>query len=33
MSAIEKIIAARRKLEANVSFQNVCEQLVWQLLN
>lgn len=30
--AIEKILLARRKLEANVSFQNVCEQLVWQLL-
>ncbi|MDT2830849.1 DNA polymerase III subunit delta' [Vagococcus carniphilus] len=30
--AIEKILFARRKMEANVSFQNVCEQLVWQLL-
>lgn len=30
---IKKIIDARGKLEANVSFQNVCEQLVWQLLN
>lgn len=30
---IEKVISARSKLEANVSFQNVCEQLVWQLLN
>ena len=29
---IEKIINARKKLEANVSFQNVCEQLVWQVL-
>ena len=32
-NAIESIITARRKLEANVSFQNTCEQLVWQLLN
>lgn len=31
-NAIEVIITARKKLEANVSFQNVCEQLVWQVL-
>ncbi len=31
-AAIEKILLARRKLEANVNFQNVCEQLAWQLL-
>lgn len=30
--SIEKIMLARRKIEANVSFQNVCEQLAWQLL-
>lgn len=29
---IEKIVEARQKMEANVSFQNVCEQLAWQLL-
>ncbi|MBP2966784.1 hypothetical protein J8385_19615, partial [Acinetobacter baumannii] len=31
--AIDNIIISRKKLEANVSFQNTCEQLVWQLLN
>ncbi|MEG0254423.1 DNA polymerase III subunit delta' [Vagococcus sp.] len=31
-TSIEKIMSSRRKLEANVSFQNVCEQLAWQLL-
>lgn len=30
--SIELIVTARQKMEANVSFQNVCEQLVWQLL-
>lgn len=30
--SIELIVKARQKMEANVSFQNVCEQLVWQLL-
>ena len=32
-SSIEKIVKARQRMEANVSFQNVCEQLVWQLLS
>ncbi len=31
--SIELIINARQKMEANVSFQNVCEQLAWQLLH
>lgn len=29
---IEQVLLARNKLKANVSFQNVCEQLVWRLI-
>ncbi|MGO3732134.1 MAG: DNA polymerase III subunit delta' [Vagococcus sp.] len=30
---IEKIMEAKQKLQANVSFQNACEQLVWRLIH
>lgn len=30
---IDLVLAARQKLKSNVSFQNVCEQLVWRLMN
>ncbi|MGY3766385.1 AAA family ATPase [Vagococcus vulneris] len=32
VETIELIISAKRKLEANVSFQNVAEQLVWRIM-